>query len=60
MVTFAVLKLDKSKEIKEEHLLNIHCINSQLDVSKFLKFTYFNDLHPSNRLEIYLILDELK
>ena len=32
----------------------------QLEVSKFVKFTYIKDLHPLNKLAIDTTLDELK
>jgi hypothetical protein len=43
-VTLDVLKLLKSKEVKEEHPRNIYFILSALDVSKLLKSKDVRDL----------------
>ena len=48
-----VLKLDKSKEINDEHLENIYLIDITLDVLKLDKFKEINDEHSSNIKFIY-------
>ena len=43
-----VLKLDKSKEVNDEHPQNIDSIVVTLNVLKLEKFKEVNDEHPSN------------
>ena len=53
MVTFAVLKLDKSIELKETQSKNIYLISSTFEVSKLDKFTEVSFEHWENK-EPYL------
>jgi hypothetical protein len=47
-VTFEVLKLDKSREVRETQSLKIYSITGIDEVLKLEIFKYFKDLHPLN------------
>ena len=59
-LTWDVLKLDKSKEVKLKQSLNILDILVTPEVLKLDKSNVFNELHPSNIAYILLHLDVLK
>ena len=47
-LTLAVLKLDRSNEVKEEQFLNISNILIAFEVSKFVKFIEVKEIQSVN------------